>query len=666
MISDWQLYKQNMWNIVDCIRAVLGILVIVMRYMLAFGSLDGDGARDAVEWWSHETGGWAHQGSWMVFDDSRVSTLDTEHMCKWSWKLEAVRTFAASLMLISTFRMMEVLTFHRDVGVLLVCVWEMIADLYNWAKPAMIITTGFGLVMHMLAPEYRLDGSPGAWRPFRIGWLNLDLDISSAGPFWMTAWGLLGFFEPGELSAAPGSAFLAPVFLWFYLLIQLVLFVNLLIAMFSRSYAKIMAQADENWKMKRVVQVKSYITAHCCPPPFNIVTLPPTLLYHSLCSARKMAGAKKAKAPAAASSGICARINCWRGRRVAPEEGGTPSLPRGGGPGGDKSTFRKSATSFAAEMEDGAKDIFAAWTFTAAKAQAVEERARRAFLDREEKQEEKQEEVPRKLDQLEKLILEATEATKKLEQKQERQGRRGLAVARWQNKSSPPRRSSSQPSGGGSEEMSAFHLKLDKLSQLVAGLAAGSLRVALGAPVTEMEAPRLPPPLPRQAPKEGQQNSSGPGETEGMALFHTKLDRISQQVHQVAENQQVLSQHAQQQGQQMQQQGQQVHALMNQRHTAGPGEFLALPNPQHGRAWTPQQSQASYLQKAGIKHAAAQPFPPLTAEASEIAAPLPYRPPPAPLFPGLPLPPDSSTSVPSAAAAPEVKRRVSFGDVSSS
>ena len=112
----------------------------------------------------------------------------------------------------------------------------------------------------MLAPEYRLEGSPGAWRPF-LGWFNLDLDISSSGPFWMTYWGLLGFFEPGELSAAPGSAFLAPFMLWTYLLIALVLFVNLLIAMFSQSYANVMTQADENWKMKRVMQVKSYSTA---------------------------------------------------------------------------------------------------------------------------------------------------------------------------------------------------------------------------------------------------------------------------------------------------------------------------------------------------------------------------------------------------------------------
>ena len=194
----------------------------------------------------------------MLYDDSRVTTLTPEHMCEWSWEMELVRTFASGLMLTSTVRLMEAMTLTLQTGVLLVCISRMCSDLYNWAKLALLFSSGFGFVMLLLAPEYRLDGSPGAWRPFH-GFPNLD--ISSSGPFWMTYWGLLGFFEPGELSAAPGSAFLAPFMLWTYLLIALVLFVNLLIAMFSQSYANVMTQADENWKMKRVMQVKSYITA---------------------------------------------------------------------------------------------------------------------------------------------------------------------------------------------------------------------------------------------------------------------------------------------------------------------------------------------------------------------------------------------------------------------
>ena len=72
----------------------------------------------------------------------------------------------------------------------------------------------------------------------------------------MTYWGLLGFFEPGELAVAPGTAFIAPLCYWVYLLFSLVLFVNLLIAMFSNSYDKVTAQAEENWKLRRVFQAR--------------------------------------------------------------------------------------------------------------------------------------------------------------------------------------------------------------------------------------------------------------------------------------------------------------------------------------------------------------------------------------------------------------------------
>ena len=46
-------------------------------------------------------------------------------------------------------------------------------DLFDWGRIMILITVGFGFAMHMLAPEYRLEGSPGACRSlgfgFRIG-----------------------------------------------------------------------------------------------------------------------------------------------------------------------------------------------------------------------------------------------------------------------------------------------------------------------------------------------------------------------------------------------------------------------------------------------------------------------------------------------------------------
>ena len=134
----------------------------------------------------------------------------------------------------------------------MVCIWEMLYDLRDWAKPTAMLTIAFGLVMHILAPEYRLDGSPGAFRPIP----DLDWDFSPGGPFFMTFWALLGFYEPGELAVAPGTALIAPTMFWVYLFISLVLLINLLIAMFSKSYGAVMERSDENWKMSRVVLVR--------------------------------------------------------------------------------------------------------------------------------------------------------------------------------------------------------------------------------------------------------------------------------------------------------------------------------------------------------------------------------------------------------------------------
>ena len=52
----------------------------------------------------------------------------------------------------------------------------------------------------------------------------------------------------------------------------LVLFINLLIAMFNDTYQSVHNDADAQWKMYRVAQVKSYVQTFPVPPPFNIPT----------------------------------------------------------------------------------------------------------------------------------------------------------------------------------------------------------------------------------------------------------------------------------------------------------------------------------------------------------------------------------------------------------
>ena len=63
-----------------------------------------------------------------------------------------------------------------------------------------------------------------------------------------------------------GASIVTPFFIWFYLLVALVLFVNLLIAMFNAEFEHVMAKADANVRLAKVHQVQ-----HCkrLSPPFT-------------------------------------------------------------------------------------------------------------------------------------------------------------------------------------------------------------------------------------------------------------------------------------------------------------------------------------------------------------------------------------------------------------
>ena len=150
-------------------------------------------------------------------------------------------------------------------------------DLVNWLVPMLLITLGFSVAFTILTPnfhqgsEFQLSPPVGPLRPW--GNSSNALDFSAGGAFFLPFWALYGFFEPGELAAAPGSSSIAPFILWVYLMIALVLFLNLLIAMFNDTYRIVFNDADAQWKMSRVHKVKSYMRQYPAPPPLNVPML---------------------------------------------------------------------------------------------------------------------------------------------------------------------------------------------------------------------------------------------------------------------------------------------------------------------------------------------------------------------------------------------------------
>lgn len=116
----------------------------------------------------------------------------------------------------------------------------MISDLAKWLPLMLTITMGAALCFNILAPNYHMAPAPG---PFHL-FPDLSLDLSVGGPFMATFWALFGFYDPPSLALGQGSTMVAPIFMWIYLMTSVILFVNLLIAMFSDSYATISKNSD--------------------------------------------------------------------------------------------------------------------------------------------------------------------------------------------------------------------------------------------------------------------------------------------------------------------------------------------------------------------------------------------------------------------------------------
>ena len=107
-------------------------------------------------------------------------------VCGWSWTSEIFRTLV-SITLITTFvRLTEVFTFHSELGVLMVCTIRMVHRMMYWLPLVVCWSFGFAFAINLMAPEFQLEGSPGAFRPIP----GIDIDLSATGPFWSPFWAL--------------------------------------------------------------------------------------------------------------------------------------------------------------------------------------------------------------------------------------------------------------------------------------------------------------------------------------------------------------------------------------------------------------------------------------------------------------------------------------------
>ena len=118
MFADWHLYCQS-WalNLLDFLRAILGLVAVVLRYMLAYEPwlelrISSIEASDLTDWitksrLSQGLDDAPTRGNWYHTDHSRVGTLMPADDCPWSWEMELLRLVGAMLVLVSTGRLIE-------------------------------------------------------------------------------------------------------------------------------------------------------------------------------------------------------------------------------------------------------------------------------------------------------------------------------------------------------------------------------------------------------------------------------------------------------------------------------------------------------------------------------------------------------------------------------
>ncbi|KAL1520819.1 hypothetical protein AB1Y20_022381 [Prymnesium parvum] len=260
-------WRHNFFNKVDFIVLFLLFIATVLRFVL----IDVDGvihdripSLDFADWLNqiyHPSAG-ELRPSWY---QTKVPPTLRNSDCPWSIEMEILRTLLGLAIFLLLFRMLEFMAFHYDIGVLMVCAECMISDLAKWLPLMLTVTMGAALGFNILAPNYHLEDAPG---PFHLI-PSLSLDLSVGGPFMATFWALFGFYDPAALALGQGTTMLAPLFMWVYLMISVILFVNLLIAMFSDSYSAISKNSDAEWWMSRVLKIKTYMALDPIPTPLN-------------------------------------------------------------------------------------------------------------------------------------------------------------------------------------------------------------------------------------------------------------------------------------------------------------------------------------------------------------------------------------------------------------
>ena len=158
------------------------------------------------------------------------------------------------------FRITQYRSVSKPFGVLIITLEAMMVDIVVFMEVFACVTGGFMLAFKGLTGSHLLHDDVPLWDQ---DWYGPD------SHFMLPMWAMYGEF--GELGELAEDLPWASPLLWIYTLTSSVVLVNLLVAMFAETYARVLSDAEQEHRYQKAVRIFMHRHAmHDVPPPFNL------------------------------------------------------------------------------------------------------------------------------------------------------------------------------------------------------------------------------------------------------------------------------------------------------------------------------------------------------------------------------------------------------------
>ncbi|XP_030388495.1 transient-receptor-potential-like protein [Scaptodrosophila lebanonensis] len=254
-----QSYLRNMWNFIDFLRNSLYVSVMCLR---AFAYI-----QQATEIASNPQMAYIPREKWHDFDPQLI----------------AEGLFAAANVF-SALKLVHLFSINPHLGPLQISLGRMVIDIVKFFFIYTLVLFAFAcglnqLLWYFAALEkskcYVLPGGEADWTSHGdscMKWRRFgNLFESSQSLFW-ASFGMVGLDDFELTGIKSYTRFWGLLMFGSYSVINVIVLLNLLIAMMSNSYAMIDTHSDTEWKFARTKLWMSYFEdSSTLPPPFNVL-----------------------------------------------------------------------------------------------------------------------------------------------------------------------------------------------------------------------------------------------------------------------------------------------------------------------------------------------------------------------------------------------------------